>query len=182
MPELRPNVTVNVSPTTNESNLTNISILQPNAFKLSISRKHFPNLEFFCQSVLHPEVSATPAELPFKRVANIPFAADKLNFGELTCMIILDENLNSYTEMYNWVNRITQQSNVTPTMGTNAIPPSEADITLSILSSHNNVTRQVVYHDCIPTGLGLVQFEATSGADQYIVYPATFRYSYFEFK
>ena len=50
MPELRPSVTVNVSPTTNESNLTNISILQPNAFKLSISRKHFPNLEFFCQS------------------------------------------------------------------------------------------------------------------------------------
>ena len=51
MPTLNPNVTVDVD--NSISAVTGISYLQPTSFKLSIDRKHYPNLEFFCQSILH---------------------------------------------------------------------------------------------------------------------------------
>ena len=179
MAELRPAASVSVSSTSNESALNNINLLQPNAFRLVIDRKYFPNLEFFAQSIVHPEVSAVPAELPVRRT-RVAFAADKLQFGELQANIILDENLNSYVEMYNWVNRLVDQSQVNSLDATKAIPPTECDITLSILSSHNNTVRTIKYIECVPTGLGSIQLEASSGPDQYITYPANFRYSYFE--
>jgi|TARA_R110000868_G_scaffold409664_1_gene695608 hypothetical protein len=169
------------------SAITTTNFLQPNAYKLTINRKNFPNLEFFCQSVFHPEMTANPAELPYKNVSNVPVPGDKLTFGELTCMIILDENMNSYIEMYKWLSRIVQtnyKTNFNGASGSNNItaqPPTHADVTLSILSSANNVTRKIRYIDCIPVSLGNINFESTAGTDNVITYPAGFRYTYFEF-
>ena len=91
MPTLNP--TLAVDTTTSASSLNNVNYLQPNAFKLTIDHKHFQNLEFFCQTVMHPSLSSNPIEVPYKRISSIPFAGDKLTFGELTAMIIVDENL-----------------------------------------------------------------------------------------
>ena len=95
MPELNPSVSVDVSDTSYNSTLNNINLLQPNAFKLVIDRKNFKNLEFFAQTVMHPDLTVQAADTFYQRVSNIPVAGDKLTFGELTAMIILDENLNS---------------------------------------------------------------------------------------
>jgi len=59
-------------------------------------------------------------------------------------------------------------------------PPTNADITLSILSSHNNLTNQFRYIDAIPTSLGDIVFESTATGTEYISFNATFRFSYFE--
>ena len=93
MVQLNPSVTVNVDDTLGNatSGLNNINLLQPTSFKLLIDRKNFPNLEFFCQSVAHPAMDARAAELPYQRVANVPFAADKLTFTDLETIIIVDE-------------------------------------------------------------------------------------------
>ena len=168
------------------SSLTTTNYLQPNSFKMTINRKNFPNLEFFCQSILHPDMNMPAAELQYQRVANIPMPGDKINFGELTCMIILDEELNSYSEMYNWMKRMVSTPQSTRITKENQyldnVPPTHADINISILSSSNNVTRQIRYIDCIPVGLGNIQFESTAGGDTFITYPASFRFSYFDFK
>ena len=120
-------------------------------------------------------------EIPFKGISSIPFAGDKLTFSELTCMIIVDENLNAYTEMYNWLQR-TVQNTVTALNKTEDQPPTYSDITLNILSSHNNMTRQIRYLDCIPTGLGDLSLESTTGDVSFITFPATFRFTTFELK
>jgi len=180
MPTLNPSISVDVSNVTSSSGLNNLNYLQPSAFKLSIDRKHYANLEFFAQTVLHPALSLNAVEVPFKRISSVPFAGDKLTFTELTAMIIVDENLNSYTEMYNWMNRIVETSDRTPTNRDTTKPPATADITLSILSSHNNVVRTIRYFDCLPVSLGDLQLESTSGDVQYISFPATFRFSTFE--
>lgn len=182
MATLNPNITVDVSNTTSSTGLSNLNYLQPSAFKLSIDRKHYANLEFFCQTVLHPALSMNPVEVPYKRISSVPFAGDKLTFTELTCMIIVDENLNSYTEMYNWMNRLVETNETTPSNRLAAKPPTTADITLSILSSHNNTVRTIKYLDCLPVSLGDMTLESTSGDVQYITFPATFRFSTFELK
>ena len=178
MPTLNPNVTVDVD--NSISAVTGISYLQPTSFKLSIDRKHYPNLEFFCQSILHPSMSLNPVEVPIRRLGSLPFAGDKLTFGELTAIIIVDENLNAYTEMYNWMDRLVDSKDVTPLQRQEGKPPTYSDITLSILSSHNNTTRTIKYLDCIPTSLGDMALESTSGDVQYITFPVTFRFSYFQ--
>lgn len=187
MPILKPSSDVNLSPTSNLSSLTTTNLLQPTSFKMVINRKMFPNLEFFCQSFTHPDVSVPAAEMAYRRIASIPFAGDKFTFGELSCMVILDEEMNSYREMLNWLERTIEVNQVTPvnankTPNYNESPPTYSDITLSILSSKNNVVREIRYIDCMPTGLGSINFEAMAGGDQFITYPVTFRYTYFEIR
>jgi hypothetical protein len=180
MPILNPSLEVDVNSAS--SGLNNINYLQPNAFKLTIDNKHFKNLEFFCQTVMHPSLSSNPVEMPYKRITSVPFTGDKLTFGELTAMIIVDENMNSYTEMYNWLQRTIEQDDTTPLNRSASNPATYADITLSILSSHNNTTRQIRYIDSRPTSLGAMALESPAGDVTFITFPATFRFSYFELR
>lgn len=179
MPTLNPDASVNVSTTSSTSQLNNLNYLHPNAFKFTIDRKNFPNIEFFAQSVQHPDASVEAADIPHLRVGSLPMPGDKIRFGELSASIILDENMNSYVEMYNWLTRMIQQEYKTPLNRSEGSPPTTADITVSILSSHNNTTRTIKYIDCIPTNLGSIQFESTT-TESFITYPISFRFSYFE--
>ena len=166
------------------SNLTeNFNYLQPTSFKLVIDRKNFPNLEFFCQQVTHPGLLIPSAEVPVRRMQSIPLPGESLTINELSAEILLDENMESYTEMYNWILRNQHTNLDTHTaMQRKEKPPTYADITLSILSSHNNTTVQVRYVDAMPTSLGDIQFLSTAGGQEFITFPATFRFSYFELK
>ena len=158
----------------------NINYLQPTSFKLVLDRKNYPNLEFFCQNVTHPGMLMTAVEVPYKKIAGVPFAGDTLTFNELSANIILDEDMQGYTEMFSWLRRLLD-TNSTPALNrTNSQPATYADITLHILSSHNNTTRQIKYIDCVPTTLGDIQFESTSAGTSFITFNASFRFTYFE--
>jgi hypothetical protein len=76
--------------------------------------------------------------------------------------------------------RILDLGNVTAYEATANTPPSVSDMTLTILSSHNNITRQIKFIDCIPTALTDIQFESTAAGDSFISFGASFRFSYFE--
>ena len=176
MATLKPSATVTVDGVNSE--LNNINLLQPTAFKIVIDRKHYKNLEFFCQSVLHPSATLTATEMPYKR-ANISMTGDKLTFGELSAMVIVDENMNSYVELYNWMNRLIETKDQGSLDRDDTTPPTYSDITVTILSSHNNQTRLIRYIDCIPTTLGDLSLETTT-TSQYLTFPISFKFSYFE--
>ena len=159
----------------------NFNYLQPTSFKLVIDRKNFPNLEFFCQNVTHPGLLMPAAEMPIRRMQSIPYPGESLTINELSCNILLDENMQAYQEMYNWIkrNQVTNMQGNQLLQGGNQ-PPTNSDITLSILSSHNNLTNQFRYVDAIPTSLGDINFESTASGTEFITFVATFRFSYFE--
>jgi hypothetical protein len=165
-----------------ESSLTtNTNYLQPTGFKLSINRKYFPNLEYFAQSVMHPDTQISALEIPYKRIGSIPFTGDKLVYGELTAMIIMDEDLSAYSEMYNWIKSFVEAPDIKPSEAKDGDKgPSEADITVSILTSHNNVAKKIIYRNAIPTLLGDIAFEASQGDVNYITFPISFRFTYFD--
>lgn len=178
MPTLNPSISVDVD--TSTTGLNNINFLQPTAFRLTIDHKHYANIEFFCQTVLHPSLNVNSIEVPYRQISSIPFAGDKLTFSELTCIIIVDENMNAYTEMYNWMQRLVVTPERSALERTSTLPPTYADITITILSSHNNATRKIRYKGCIPVSLGDMTLESTAGDLQYITFPATFRFTEFE--
>ena len=164
------------------ANLTeNFNYLQPTSFKLSIDRTNYPNLEFFVQNFTHPGLMMPASEMPIRRMQSIPFPGESLTINELSATILLDENMESYSEMYNWIRRIQvtdMDGNQNVQRGTTLNP--HADITLSILSSHNNLSKQVRYLDAIPTSLSDISFEATASGTEFITFQASFRFSYFE--
>lgn len=158
----------------------NFNYMQPTSFKLVIDRRNYPNLEFFCQNVTHPGMIMNPVELPVRRLAGLPFPGESLTFNELSTNILLDENLESYSEMFNWMRRLLETNMFDNQAAGNTSQPNYADITLSILSSHNNQTKQVRYIDCVPTSLGDINFESTASGQEFITFAATFRFNYFE--
>jgi len=118
--------------------------------------------------------------MPYKKLTGIPFIGDKLTFNELQANILLDEDMKAYDEMYSWMRRNLDIDHVSPGLSTKVQPPSMADMTLTILNSKNNKTKQVRYIDCIPTALTDIQFESTAGGETFIIFGASFRFSYFE--
>ena len=177
-------VAVDDTLTVTTTGLANINLLQPTSFKLVVERKNFINLEFFCQSVAHPNIDVPAAVVPYSRIGSISMAGDKLNFGELECIIIVDENMNAYVEMFNWLNRLIQAPQLSELdrtrLKTDTRPATFHDLSLLILNSNNNTSRKIRYIDCVPTGLGNMVMEATTGDTTQITFPVTFRFSYFE--
>lgn len=159
---------------------TNINYLQPTGFKVVINRKKFGNLEYFAQSISHPTVSVDAAPVSYKRV-NLHMAGDKLTFGQLTANIILNEDMSAYTEMYEWMERLVEQNNLTRyDVRTGDEDTTSIDISVVVLSSTNNLTKTIRYVDCVPIEMGSIDFQATTSDIQYLTFPVTFSFSYFQ--
>jgi hypothetical protein len=158
----------------------NINYLQPTGFKLVLDRENYPNLEFFAQAVMHPEMMLSPAEMPFRKIARVAIAGGTIDYGELSITVILDEDMNAYTEMHDWMRRLVDNNLKGPLDRDDLTVPSTCDITLSILNSHNNVVKQVRYLEAVPSVLGSVSFESTSAGVEFLTCQMSFRFSIFE--
>lgn len=161
----------------------NINLLQPSQFKVIVNRQRFGNFEFFAQSFNHPGLSVNPPALPTRRLSNVSIPGDTVTFDELSFDVLADEDMNSYIELFNWLKGGVENNYKPPTeRGSDAAYIHEADITVNILSSHNNTTRTIKYTDCVPTSIGTLSMLATSTDTTPITFPITFRTSYFEIR
>jgi len=159
---------------------SNKNFLMTTGFKLIIDRKNYPNLEFFVQSVQHPNVSVMATNVQYSRIGAIALPGDQIIYDEVTFMTIVDENLSGYKEMHEWLKRMIQVNNIPASKRDTGVIPTSADITLQILNSKNNVTASIKYIDAVPNNLGDLLMEATIGDTMYVISPMTFSYSYFE--
>jgi hypothetical protein len=161
------------------NNLTsNISLFQPTGFKVIIDRKNYGNLEFFVQSVSHPGATNPAIETSYKRISSIPQPGGQMEYGELTMDVMLDEDMNSYTEMYNWMLRLVNIEQVVSRRVSDQ--PTYADIKVIALTGHNNPNKTFTYVDCIPVAIGDIRFEAQNQSVEFVTFPASFRFSYFD--
>jgi hypothetical protein len=146
---------------------TNKNYLAPVSFQVTIDRSQFANLEYFCNRFSLPSVDSSPVEVPFRNI-KIKVPSDRPNYSEITMGYIVNENLDNYIELYNWVDDNIKNNEYT-----------SADIILNVLSSHGNVVRQIQFIDCIPINIGQLEFDMTNEIN-YIVSDASFAYTKFE--
>lgn len=157
----------------------NFNFLQASNFKVVIDRKKYGNLEFFAQRVIHPGVTVTAPIVPYKRIQSIAVPGDTIGVDDLAFDVLVDENMTSYIEVYNWLESLV----VTPSNNKNKIITDDenvVDITLSILSSHNNVVKKIRYIDCVVTNIGTLLLEASGTETPVVTFPVNFKISYFE--
>ena len=158
---------------------TNINYLQPTGFAVSISKDNYPNLQYFAQSVTHPGVSVSDVDIQFSR-RNIPTVGDKILFDELQITFLVDEDMKAYEEMFAWLNRLVNDEYKTAAGTILSGFSSEADITVTVLSSHNNANKQIRYINAFPINVSGVEFTSQSGDVTPLTFTAGFRYSYYE--
>lgn len=147
----------------------NKNLLSPNGFKLTISSKQFANIEYFCISAPLPAVSAGEVSVPWRNYQN-SFPGEKIQYSPLDIRYMVTENMENYTELFSWIVQNSKDEQI-----------KFADITLHILSSSNNIIKQVKFFDAFPTSLGAIDFYTQNNDVEYITADASFQYSQFEF-
>ena len=148
------------------------NFLNPSSFVMSLDSQTYSGAEFTVQSASIPDVSSEGAILAFKSV-NTAMAADKIVYSPLEISFLIDENLINYKEIYDWI-----KSNVeTDQPITNHV----RDLTLTIMSSSNNVAKHIRFIDAQPTSLSSLPFEITTVDAEYLTAVVSFQYSYYEF-
>lgn len=152
----------------------------PLEFKIIIKR--LPNVEFFTQRSMIPSISSNPIVQPtrFNPVYQTP---DQVNFSNLDLTFIVDENLNNYTEIFNWMIASTFPENHNQFRRLEETEEGLfSDISVTIMNSKKNSNIEVYYKNCFPISLSDIQLNTT---DQDVTYPevtTTFQYDTFSIK
>ena len=148
------------------------NFLNPSSFVLTLDTQQFSGAEFTIQTMMLPDVSVTGAELNYQQI-NVGRAGDKITFGTFEISYLIDEDLLNYKEIFDWI-KGNVESNHT---ATNHV----RDLTLTIMNSANNVTKQIKFVDAYPTTISSLPFDITTTDVEYLTAVVSFSYSYYEF-
>jgi len=144
------------------------------SFRLAMDRLKFPNVEYTVQTLALPDMTMTGAPLNTPQ-RNIALAPDKIDYGQFDMTFLVDEYLFNYIEIHDWMLGLV-------TTGENKATRLTRDMTLQVLTSHNNVAREIIFVDAYPISLSSLPFDTTIADTNYLVANVSFNYSYFKFK
>jgi len=150
---------------------TNKNFLSPVGFQFKIDSNQYPNLEYFCTAATLPGLNLGDTPVPFKGV-NLSFTGDRVSFEDLSITFNVTEDMENYIETFNWIHSLVQSTNA---------EDSKSDATLLILSSHNNVTKEIRFTGVFPIGLSALEFNAQETEISYLQATLTLKYTTFEF-
>ena len=151
------------------NNLTpNQNLLSQVSFKLVINSHEFANTEYFAVNANLPSISMNEAIGGFRNQAGF-VPGDKLNFDPFTIRLAIDEDFVGYIELFKWMRGHTNQTDL-----------KVADISLVVMSSHNNANKTFTFVNAFPTNLGQIDFNAQNTDIEYAFTDVTFRYDYFK--
>ena len=183
----------------------NLDYLSPTQFKFNIHQ--LPKVEFFCTAANVPAINLGEAifPTPYKQ---IPVMGDTLTYDNLSISFIVDENLENYIELHEWLtaigfpkNReqfskfrsstadspiITQGISDDRGLTTGAAQLSTSargmfgDAILTILTNKNNPVVEVRFQDLFPVALGALDFTQTATDVEYISVTADFSYKIYD--
>ena len=171
----------------------------PTQFRFMINQ--LPKVQFFTTAANIPDISLGEAVIPtpFK---NIPLMGDKLTYGNLDVSFIVDEYLENYITIHNWLigigfpktrtqfssfrsdtsNNPTSAKTVSPDTVGAATPDRGmySDATLTILSNKNNPLVEVRYSDIFPVSLSALSYSQDATDVTYQTADISFRYKLYE--
>ena len=171
----------------------------PTQFKFGIHQ--LPKVEFFTLSANVPGISAgvVTRATPFK---DIPIVGDKLTYDNLSITFQVDEYLENYVSLHNWMKGIgfpterqefrtfrdvtsnTPASGKTPPVDLvgKAVPDKAlySDAYLMVLSNKNNPIVEVNFQNVFPVSLGALEFTQSVTDIEYMTATAEFAYQIYE--
>jgi hypothetical protein len=162
----------------------NRNFLSPVGFKFTLAKE--PKVTFFCNSARIPEISLGTAIQP-SYLKDIDVPGDKLSYGDFSLRFLVDENLENYMAIHNWITGLgypesAEQYKNFITNEDQIRDPKIAfsDGSLHILNSNYRNTAIVKFKDLFPIYLTSLEFEATDTDIQYFTAEVTFKYTIYD--
>jgi len=164
--------------------INNRNFLSGIGFKFNLGK--YPKVDFFCNTARIPEITLATATQP-SYLKDIDIPGEKLTFGDLTIQFLVDENMENYKVVHDWMYGLgfpeTGQQFKTLTSddeGMRDMKEQFADGTLRILNSNFNEVAKVKFLDMFPVSLSSLDFDATSTDVNYFTAQATFKYTVYQ--
>ena len=161
--------------------IENRNYLSSVGFKFNLSK--YPKIDFLSNSARIPELSLALATQP-TYLKDIDIPGEKLTYGDFTLKFLVDENMENYMAVYNWLTGLgfpetPAQFRDLTTDSAATRDPKEAfcDGTLRILNSNLREIAKVKFQDLFPVSLTSLDFDATTSDIQYFTAEASFRYT-----
>ena len=180
---------------------TELDYADPTKFKFSITK--LPKVEFFTTAANLPGINLGESifPTPFKQ---IPVQGDDLTFDNLEITFLVDEKLENYRELHQWLVGIgfpkarTQfssfrkdESSAFPTAESvkgdvtksgvpSGVQAMYGDATLTVMTSKNNPVMEVRFSDLYPVALSGLAFNQQETDVTYLTATATFTYKLYE--
>ena len=173
----------------------------PTQFRFGINQ--LPKVEFFTTEANLPgiDMGFTQQNTPFK---DIPIIGDKLTYGSLEITFIVDEYLENYITLHNWMTGLgfpssrqqfskfrDVESNVGA--GQKAVPSVDqvgtatpdknlySDAFLMLLSNKNNAIVEVIFENVFPVSLSSLSYSQNATDVDYMSATCTFQYQIYRF-
>ena len=169
----------------------------PTQFRFGIHQ--LPKVEFFATAVNLPGISlgTTTMATPYK---DIPLPGEKLDYGNLTIEFLVDEYLENYISLHNWMTGlgfpqdreefktyrdVTSNTPATPTAAAKsdikvgAATPDKAMYSaafIMILSNKNNPILEINFQDIFPVSIGDLSYNQAATDVEYLTVTAEFAY------
>ena len=164
--------------------IQNRNFLSGVAFKFNLAK--FPKVDFFSNSARIPELTLELTSQPsYLKTIDVP--GERLSYGDLTLRFLVDENMENYISVYNWLTGLgfpetTKEFADLIKDKDGQRDPKEAfcDGTLRILNSNYREVAKVKFNDLFPTSLTSLDFDATNTYVQYFTAEATFKYTVYK--
>ena len=161
--------------------ITNRNFLSPVGFKFTLSKE--PKVPFFCNSARIPEITLSVLQQPtYLKDLDVP--GGKLQYGDLSLRFIVDENMENYMAIHNWLTGLgfpetTGQYKELITNQDQILDPKQAfsDGSLYVLNSSYNTSAVVKFKDLFPVSLSSLDFDSTQTDIQYFTAEVAFKYT-----
>jgi hypothetical protein len=168
--------------------ISNRNFLSPVGFKFSLAKK--PKIDFFCDSASIPGINLGSA-MQSSYLKNLPVPGDVLSFDDLEITFNVDEDMENYLELHNWLTQFGFPDNFGQyqqlldedenSEGVQTAISGMSDGTLIIYNSKYNPTIQVNFKDLFPVSISPLKFESKVDDIQYLMASAVFKYTIYDF-
>jgi hypothetical protein len=167
-----------------DNQVSNRNFLSPTGFRFTLNRA--PKVAFFGNTANIPSMTLGVANQS-TYLKDIEVPGDKIIFEDFSLRFLVDENLENYMEIYNWIRGLGFPESLEEIYNLQRTGKIDqpldkvmnvfSDGTLQVLTSHQNPNFKVVFQDLWPYSLSTLQFDATSEDIQYFTADVSFKYT-----
>ena len=163
-----------------DKQISNRNFLSPIGFKFTLAKE--PKVSFFSNSSRLPEISLGTA-VQTNYLKNIDIPGDRLTYGDLNLTFLVDENLENYMAIHNWLTGLgypestSQYEDLIVTDNKREPENAFSDGSLHILNSNFRDVAIVKFNDLFPVYLSSLEFKSSETDVNYFTAEATFKYT-----
>ena len=143
---------------------------------LVFNRKGIDDFQVQVQAFSLPGITLGTIPGQSYKISSYKIVGSTIEFNDLVCTIILDENMDAYFELYKWFIDLVKPE------GVNTIPYEQLQTTGNLHILTNNKTDQrfeLAFYDIFPVSILDIPFETTSTDESNVTVQVTFKYRKF---